>query len=111
MKVVDLNHLPTKKIDLRHLYRALHKDHAAIWSSHVESLSVQKKFLDLIPLELESHVWSRILFSLPAGQLSFLIRAGIDCLPTPVTLSRWKYQCVQSCKLCHSTPLYCQPHP
>ena len=56
---------------------------------------------DLIPLESESRVWSRIINSLPAGQLSFLLRAGIDCLPTPVTLSRWRYQCDSSCKLCH----------
>ena len=46
-------------------------------------------------------MWSRIITSLPAGQLSFLLRAGIDCLPTPVTLSRWRYQCDSSCKLCH----------
>ena len=46
-------------------------------------------------------MWFRIITSLPAGQLSFLLRAGIDCLPTPVTLSRWRYQCDSSCKLCH----------
>ena len=33
-------------------------------------------------------MWSRVHSTfLPAGQLSFLIRAGIDYLPTPVTLA------------------------
>ena len=63
--------------------------------AHLESLSVQRKFIELIPLESESKVWSRIVTSLPAGQL---ICAGIDCLPT---LSRWRFQCNKSCLLCH----------
>ena len=94
--------LPKKKSAMKKLYTALTDRHATEWNNHLESLSVQGKFLELIPLELESSVWSRILTSLPAGQLSFLLRAGIDCLPTPVTLSRWHYQCNTSCKLCHS---------
>ena len=92
----------SKKSDLKRLYRMLQDRQIEAWTDHLESLSVQNKLLGLIPLEAESKVWSRILTSLPAGQLSFLIRAGIDCLPTPMTLSRWKYQCDTSCKLCHS---------
>ena len=75
-----------------------------MWNTHLESLLVQKKSINLIPLESESHVWSRVLTSLPAGQLTFLIRARIDCLPTPVTLSRWRYRCDPSFKLCHCSP-------
>ena len=92
-----------KRKDLKSLYCQLQEKHIEVWSNHLESLSVQRKFLDLIPLEAKSKVWSRIITSLPAGQLSFLIRAGIDCLPTPATLSRWKYQCDTSCRLCHSS--------
>ena len=44
------------------------------------------------------------MFSLPAGQMSFLIRAGIDCLPSPVNLCRWKIQCDPSCPLCRTRP-------
>ncbi len=61
---------------------------------------MQRKHLDIIPLESDSHVWSRIMTSLPAGQLSFIIRAGIDCLPTPMTLCRWKYRTDSKCNLC-----------
>ena len=40
---------------------------------------------------------------LPAGQLSFLLRAGADCLPTPMNLYRWKYRVSNSCPLCQSS--------
>ena len=42
----------------------------------------------------------RIMFSLTIGQMSFLIRAGINCLPPPVNLCRWKIHCDPSCPLC-----------
>ena len=90
---------PLKKNTLKFLYKDLTARHAAVWNTHLESLTVQRKFIDLILLESESRVWSQIITSLPAGQLSFLLRAGIDCLPTPVILSRWRYQCDSSCKL------------
>ena len=72
------------------------------WNSHLESLSVQCKLLDVTDLEKKSNVWSRIIFSMPAGQLSFLLRAGTDCLPTPMNLSRWKIHVDPSCCLCLS---------
>ena len=72
------------------------------WNSHLESLSVQCKLLDVTDLEKKSNVWSRIIFSMPAGQLSFLLRAGTDCLPTPMNLSRWKIHIDPSCCLCLS---------
>jgi hypothetical protein len=45
-------------------------------------------------------VWHRIMFGLPTGQLSFLLRAVIDTLPTPVDLQRWRIQTDPSCPLC-----------
>ena len=95
---------PTLKKELTKLYSVLKKTHSDSWNSHLESLSVQRKFLEVIPLEAESRVWTRIISSLPAGQLSFMIRAGIDCLPSPINLSRWKYRCDPSCNLCQSSP-------
>ena len=71
---------------MRSLKSSLTKGRAAYWSHHLESLSVQSKFLDVVALEQQSNAWSQIMFSLPAGQMSFMIRAGIDCLPTPVNL-------------------------
>ena len=75
---IDSHNLPTKKTELKHLYHDLCKDQSATWSSHLESLSVQRKLLDLIPLELELHMYGFVSFfhQLPAGQLSFLIHAG-----------------------------------
>ena len=89
---------------MRTLNSSLTKGHAAYWSHHLESLSVQSKFLDVVALEQQSNAWSRIMFSLPAGQMSFMNRAGIDCLPTPVNLCRWRLQSDPSCPLCCSRP-------
>ena len=44
-----------------------------------------------------------MLAGLPEGQLSFLLRAGADCLPTPLNLRRWKYRVSASCSLCSSS--------
>ena len=48
-------------------------------------------------------VWNRIQQGLPAGQLSFLLRAGSDTLPTPLNLRQWKLQTEACCDLCSST--------
>ena len=45
-------------------------------------------------------VWNRILDGLPAGQLSFLLRAGSDTLPTPLNLKRWRIRVDAKCTLC-----------
>ena len=39
----------------------------------------------------------------PSGQLSFILRAGADCLPTPLNLRRWRFQSDPSCRLCGSS--------
>ena len=78
------------------------------WNTHLESLSVQSKFLDILSLEKDSQVWRRIMFRLPADQLSFLSRAGSDALPTLankiVHLPHWKIQTDPSCPLCNTRP-------
>ena len=89
---------------MKPLNNTLIRQHINHWNSNLKSLSVQSKLLDIIQVEKECHVWSRIMFGLPAGQMSFMIRAGIDCLPTPVNLCRWKIQTDPSCPLCHSRP-------
>lgn len=57
--------------------------------------------MDVLDLENRSHAWSHIMFSLPVGELSFMLCAGIDCLPIPVNLSRWKIPLDSSCPLRH----------
>ena len=44
----------------------------------------KKDEVEIAELEDSNQVWKRILQSLPAGQLSFLLRAGTDTLPTPL---------------------------
>jgi len=55
-----------------------------------------KEMISVLGLE----VWKRIRDGLPAGQLSFLLRAASNTLPTPLNLRRWKIQCGAKCPLC-----------
>ena len=75
------------------------------WNNNLESLQVQRKFIDIINLEDDTKLWNRIVDGLPKGQLSFLLRAGSDTLPTPTNLHRWKFRVSQVCPLCR------QPSP
>ena len=49
-----------------------------------------------------SRVWNHIIGSLPQGQLSFLLRAGSDTLPTPLNLRCWRFRTDSKCDLCGS---------
>ena len=40
---------------------------------------------------------------LPAGQLSFILRAGMDCLPTLHNLRCWRCRMDSTCLLCGSS--------
>jgi len=62
----------------------LWEKHISYWNNTLDHLRVQSKFSDIIGLEPESHTWNRLLACLPAGQLSFMLRAGTDYLPTPL---------------------------
>ena len=70
--------------------------------AHTMTLTVQNKIADIISLEKEEKLWRRILSGLPSGQLSFLLRAGCDCLPSPINLRRWKIITESKCSLCSS---------
>ena len=59
-------------------------------SNKLRQLSVQSKALAIVELEDANQVWKRILQGLSAGQLSFLLRAGTDTLPTPLNLRLWQ---------------------
>ena len=73
------------------------------WDSSLEKLKVQRKFGDACSLEKENKVWNRIMDGLPPGQLSFILRAASDTLPTPLNLRRWKIRVDSKCSLCCST--------
>ena len=91
------------KQKLKHATKQLlRKSHTDYWDSTLSTLQVQSKFKDIVSLEPESQTWNRILLGLPANQLSFLIRAGSDTLPTPLNLKRWHYRVANTCPLCDS---------
>ena len=77
------------------------------WDNKLASLSVQGKFHQVCQLEAQNQVWNRIMVGLPAGQLSFLLRAGSDTLPTPLNLKRWLIRVDAKCDLCGD---YCPTH-
>lgn len=70
--------------------------------SHLQTLSVQSKFEDSAKLETTCRTWNRLLSGLHPGQLSFILRASSDTLPTEVNLCRWNIQCGAKCALCDS---------
>ena len=69
---------PTHFIALmRSLNSSLPKGHAAYWSHHLESLSVQSKFLEVVTLEQQTNAWSRIMHVLPLSWTDvFMIQAS-----------------------------------
>ena len=70
------------------------------WNDKLSELTVQCKFTAITELESQNNVWRRIQKGMPAGQLSFLLRAGSDTLPTPLNLRRWRLRPDAKCLLC-----------
>ena len=68
---------------------SLKKSHVKLWDDTLDPLLVQSKFKDIVSLEPESCNWNLIPSGPPAKQLSFLLRASTDCLPTPLNLHHW----------------------
>ena len=69
---------------------------------HLQTLSVQSKFEGSAELEGSCKTWNRLLSGFHPGQLSFLLRAASDILPSAVNLQRWSIQCKAKCSLCDS---------
>ena len=98
-QVTGSSKLPSDKSILS---KSLHQIHTHYWNTTLVQLQVQSKFKDIVALEPISRFWNRLITGLPAGQLSFLLRAGTDYLPTPWNLCRWRYWVKNSCPLCSS---------
>ena len=58
--------------------------------------------MEVTELEGKNCVWKQILQGLLVGQLSFLMRAGSDTLPTPINLRRWRIKVDSKCCLCEN---------
>ena len=76
------------------------------WELKLVALKVQGKALEAIDLEKENKAWKRIADGLPSGQLSFILRACSDTLPTQFNLQRWKFQLQAKCFVTLEMPLY-----
>ena len=74
--------LPQAKQLIKEATANIKSNTASHWNTHLSSLSVQCKLTEAVNLEQESQVWKRIRDGLPAGQLSFILRAASDTLPT-----------------------------
>ena len=51
--------------------------------AHLDQLTIQYKFLDFAKLETSCRTWNKLLAGFHPGQVSFLLRAASDTLPTP----------------------------
>ena len=80
----------------------LANSHSTYWNRHLDTLSVQSKFKNIVVLEtqcgvwLTRGVWNRIVSGLSSGQLYFMLRAGADCLPTSLNLWRCSISLTES---------------
>ena len=54
-------------------------------------------------LESCCRTWNQLLLGCNPGQLSFILHATSDTLPTSVNLKRWHIQCRVKCSLCGCT--------
>ena len=70
------------------------------WSSHIQSLVVQGRFLDLIKLESKCTVWKSLVYNLPHKVAKFLMNSVIDTLNTNANLCRWGKKISDKCKHC-----------
>ena len=68
----------------------------------LDSLNVQCKFKDAASLKMSTRLWNRLLLGFHPGQLSFVLRASSDTLPTPINLQRWRIQTSSKCQLCNN---------
>ena len=73
--------------------------------SHLNHLSIQRKFLDSARLDTSSRTWNklRVLSGFQPGQLSLLLKASLDTLFTAVNVFHWHIQSSAKCTLCDST--------
>ena len=79
-------------------WRRTFASHSNHWNNHMK-----KRILDTTTLADSAPLWKRLMYSLSAGELSFLVRTSIDSLPIPTSLARWNMRMSPSCPLCHQS--------
>ena len=76
-------------------------DHEKAILDFLAGKSVQGKFSDIIELQRQDPFYHSVMYDLPQGQLSWLMRACVDCLPTYANLRRWNKVLSDKCALCN----------
>jgi len=104
-----LGHRPLRVPIFRLLPVFIWNPHQSFWikytsqcKDHLQTLSVQSKFEDSVELEESYKAWNQPLSGFHPGQLSFLLHAASDTLPTAVNLQWWSIQSKVKCLLCDS---------
>lgn len=72
------------------------------WHSHIKTLTVQGRFLDLLAEEETSYHWKSFIYNLPYGVCKFLINSVSDTLNTNANLLRWGKRTNDKCKHCQN---------
>ena len=80
--------------------KMLSVDECSHYNDHLDTLPVQCKLKDSVSLEACCGTWNRLMLGFHPGQLSFILRAVPDALPTAVNLQQWHIQCNAKCPLC-----------
>ena len=70
------------------------------WHSHIKTLVVQGRFLDLLESEKSNFNWRSIAFNLPSRICKFVINSVSDTLNTRANLQRWGKSSTSHCKGC-----------
>ena len=78
----------------------VNSEHEKVILEYLEGKEVQGKFADIIELQKQDPFYRSVMYDLPYGQLSWLMRACVDCLPSYKNLRRWGKVLSDKCALC-----------
>ena len=79
----------------------VNSEHERIILEFLAGKTVQGRFADIIELQRQDPFYRTVMFDLPHGQLSWLMRACTDCLPSYANLRRWGKVLSDKCALCN----------
>ena len=80
--------------------KIVNSDHEKAVLDFLAGKSVQGKFSDIVKLQAEDPFYHSIMYDLPHKQLSWLMRACVDVLPSYANLRRWNKVLSDKCALC-----------
>ena len=87
----------------------VNSDHEKTILDFLAGKSVQGKFADIVKLQSQDPFYHSVMYDLPHGQLSWLMRACVDCLPSYANLRRWNKVLSDKCALCSNVKLLTTP--